>query len=89
MIAVARAVLMSVLRQPSLLPIALRTGVSLVPRRWWRKWPPLPLPDRRWIAFRLETAYGDPRARPSSEDMSDYLVWAREMRSRQRRVRLP
>ncbi|MGB9113266.1 MAG: hypothetical protein WCF24_11135 [Acidimicrobiales bacterium] len=87
MIAVAWAVVVSVLRRPGLLPIAVRTGLGLVPTRWWRKWPPLPVPDRHWIAFRLETAYGDPRARPSPEDVSDYLAWARNMRSTRRGVR--
>jgi hypothetical protein len=79
--ALGRAVLKSVLRRPSLLPVAVRVGLGLVPRRWWRRWPPLPFPDRRWIAFRLETAYGDPHARPSTADVSDYLVWVRDMRS--------
>ncbi len=85
--AVAWAVVVSVLRRPRLLPIAVRTSLALVPTGWWRKWPPLPLPDRRWIAFRLETAYGDPRARPSTEDVGDYLVWARNMRFLRRAVR--
>lgn len=82
----ARAVAASVLRRPGLFWTTIVTGVGLVPRRWWRRWPPLPIPDRRWIAFRLETAYGDPNARPKVEDVSDYLAWAREMRAMRRAV---
>jgi hypothetical protein len=84
----ARAVLAAVLRRPGLLPTALRIGFGLAPTGWWRRWPPLPLPDRRWLAFRLETAYGDPHAPPLPEDVRDYLLWARAMRSRRRAVRL-
>lgn len=69
------------MKRPRLAPIALGVGVGLIPRRWWRRWPPLPLPDREWIAFRMETAYGDRSARPSSEDIVDFLEWAGEMRT--------
>lgn len=88
MIALVRAVLSVVVRQPNLLPIALVVGRGLVPTKWWRRWPPVPFPDRGWIAFRLETAYGDPNARPSVEDVKGYLEWAREMRSLRHASRL-
>jgi hypothetical protein len=70
-------------RRPRLVPAAVRLGLSLVPRRWWRRRPYLPLPDRDWVAFRMELAYGDARAIPSAEDLVDYLVWARQMRTLQ------
>ena len=68
------------LRRPRLVSAAVRLGVGLVPRRWWRRRPFLPLPDRDWLAFRMELAYGDADAVPSAEDLADYLQWAREMR---------
>ena len=33
---------------------------------WWRRWPPLPVPDRRYLRFRLQTAYGDPDQAPDA-----------------------
>jgi hypothetical protein len=66
-------------RRPWLVPTAVRVGLGLVPRRWWRRRPFLPLPDRNWLAFRQEVAYGDASAIPSGEDLADYLAWAREM----------
>ena len=56
-------------------------GLGLVPRAWWRRWPPLPLPDRAWIAFRMETAYGDAGAVPGEEDVVAYLSWCMAERS--------
>lgn len=32
------------------------------------------------MRFRLETAYGDPKARPVFADISAYAQWAAEMR---------
>ncbi|HET6810530.1 MAG TPA: hypothetical protein VFH50_05935 [Acidimicrobiales bacterium] len=52
----------------------------LAPPGWWRRAPHLPLPDERYLAFRMETAYGDP-ARPAlGEDLVDYLEWCRRRR---------
>jgi hypothetical protein len=56
------------------------TAMVHVPPRWWRRPPFLPLPDRGWIRFRLETAYGDPRARPTVADLGAYSTWCAEMR---------
>jgi hypothetical protein len=53
---------------------------SFLPRRWWRRWPPLPLPDKAWMAFRMETAFGDPKARPSGEDTLAWLDWCAKQR---------
>ena len=36
-----------------------RSALALVPRRWWRRWPPLPVPTRDYMAFRMETMFGD------------------------------
>ncbi|HUZ20858.1 MAG TPA: hypothetical protein VMU75_09860 [Acidimicrobiales bacterium] len=72
----------AVLARPALWTGALRTAVGLVPTRWWSRAPFLPLPDREWLAFRMETAYGDPAAVPSAEDVVDFLAWAHEERRR-------
>jgi hypothetical protein len=78
------SVVPAILVRPRLWPVALRTGLGLVPSRWWTRWPPLPLPDRGWLAFRLETAYGAPDARPSAGDLLEWLAWCRVARSRER-----
>jgi len=67
--------------RPKLWPAAVRAGVSLAPDSWWRKPPFLPLPDRRWLRFRMETAYGgDGRAVPSTDDVITWLRWQRDLR---------
>ncbi len=67
---------------PGLWLEALRAVVALVPRRWWRKPPFLPLPDRRYLAWRIATAYGRPDAPVASDDLVAFLRW----RARQRRA---
>lgn len=69
-------------RRPSLWPVAIAVLFGLVPSRWWRRSPFLPVPDRRWLAFRMETAYGDPTAVPDAADLLAYLDWARAERRR-------
>jgi hypothetical protein len=45
-------------------------------RRWWTRPPYLPVPDRRYMRFRLETAYGtDGPGRAA--DVVRYLEWCR------------
>ncbi|MGK2929334.1 MAG: hypothetical protein ACSLFO_07115 [Acidimicrobiales bacterium] len=48
-----------------------------MPRGWWRRAPFLPLPDRDWLAFRLTTAYGDPKAPVAVDDLLTWLAWSR------------
>jgi len=50
--------ILAVARRPRLWPTALAAAGELAPRDWWRHAPYLPLPDRQWMKFRLETAYG-------------------------------
>ncbi len=45
---------------------------------WWRRWPPVPLPDARYLRFRLETAYGDRQAEIVASDVVEYVAWCRE-----------
>jgi hypothetical protein len=70
----------TLLRRPDLWPTLARTAGRLVPPGWWRRWPPLPLPDRRYLAFRMETAYGRGDAQPRAEDLVAYLEWCRRQR---------
>jgi hypothetical protein len=74
------AAALAVLRRPGLWPTAIRQGIVLAPDRWWTRRPYLPLPDRRYLRFRLVTQYGDPDHPPVPGDVVDYLTWCRQMR---------
>jgi len=69
-----RAVVAVVVR-PRLWATALRQLFRLARPRWWRHAPFLPLPDRAYIRFRLETQYGDPHHRAEPGDVVTYLRW--------------
>ena len=71
-----RAVL-GVLRRPRLWPTAVTQLFRLARPRWWRRPPFLPLPDRDYVRFRLQTAYG-PHGTPAADDLVAYLNWCRE-----------
>jgi hypothetical protein len=62
---------------PSLWGVALRQLVATSPPGWWRRAPFTPRPDRAYMRFRAETAYG-PGARPGSDDLAAYLRWCRD-----------
>ena len=68
---------MAVARRPHLWPAAVRQGWRLAVPGWWRRWPPRPRPDPAYLRFRLQTAYGDPAARPDPADVVGYLEWCR------------
>ena len=70
-------VALAVARRPDLWPTALVQARRLAPPGWWRRWPPLPLPDRAWLQFRMRTAYGDPRHVPPPDDVVAWLSWCR------------
>jgi hypothetical protein len=59
---------------PSLWGIAMRQLAATSPRGWWRRPPFLPRPDRAYLRFRTETAYG-PDAHPGPDDLVAYLRW--------------
>lgn len=69
----------SVARRPDLWPAAM----AFVPKRWWRRWPPLPLPSPDYMRFRIETMYGQ-GGRLEGADLIRYLEWVRTMRRRAR-----
>ncbi len=75
------AVVLAVLGRPRLWRVALVQARRLAPRRWWTRAPFLPLPDRAWLRFRMETQYGDAGARPDVEDVVTWLEWCRDFGS--------
>ena len=77
---VAPTAIAAVATRPWLWPAVIR----LVPRHWWRRWPPLPLPPADYLRFRTQTMYGDQGARLDREDLIAYLQWCRRMAPRAR-----
>jgi hypothetical protein len=78
-----RAMLSAVAKQPPLWPTAIAAYRSMIPRRWWRRRPFLPVPDGAWMRFRLETAYGgDGTPGPTAgEELTTWLRWLRHSSS--------
>ena len=63
--------------RPALWLTAVVQLMRLAPAGWWRRWPPLPVPDRDYLRFRLVTQYGDPDHEPEPGDVVTYLEWCR------------
>lgn len=76
-----RATIPILARRPSLWLPAWQLARSLVPTRWWLRWPPLPLPDAEWMRFRTETAYGRSDLPPAAGDVIAVIEWAGASRS--------
>jgi hypothetical protein len=76
--AAARAVAV----RPRLWPVAATQAWRLAAPGWWRRWPPVPLPDHDYLRFRLQTAYGDRVGGPDAADVVAYLEWCRRFPSR-------
>jgi hypothetical protein len=79
-------VVAAVARHPSLWSTAIRQGVRLVPSRWWRTAPYLPLPSGQYLEFRFLTQYGDIPRRPDPDDVLNYLRWCRDWERLDRRT---
>lgn len=45
-------------------------------RRWYRRFPFLPLPASDYVRWRMLTAYGEHGAVPPTEDLVRYARWA-------------
>ncbi|HWB38002.1 MAG TPA: hypothetical protein VHA75_18450 [Rugosimonospora sp.] len=71
--------LLAVLRHPVLWPTAVGQAFRLARPRWWRRPPFLPLPDRDYVRFRMQTAYGS-TGEPEPQDLVAYLHWCRQFR---------
>lgn len=56
----------------------LRTAWAFRRRDWWRSAPFLPVPDRKYLRWRMYTAYGEEDAVPPLEDVIDFARWRRE-----------
>lgn len=69
--------MVAVVRHPGLWGTAIVQVLRLAAPGWWRRWPLLPLPAPGYLAFRLQTAYGDPGATPDPHDVVGYLRWCR------------
>jgi hypothetical protein len=68
--------MVAVVRRPRLWWTAVRQMFRMARGRWWAQLPFLPVPDRRYVQFRLETAYGtDVPGRAA--DVVRYLEWCR------------
>ncbi|HEY2813324.1 MAG TPA: hypothetical protein VGJ03_07670 [Acidimicrobiales bacterium] len=69
--------IVAVVGRPRLWVTALRQTKRLARPRWWARRPFVPVPDRDYLRFRLETQYGDPDHRPEPSDIVIYLEWCR------------
>ena len=63
-------------RRPGLWGTAWSQLFRLAAPGWWHRSPFLPLPDRAYLAFRMETQYGSNQA-PAPADVVTYLQWCR------------
>jgi hypothetical protein len=71
------APLRTVMRHPDLWTTAVRQIWRMAPTRWWSRRPPLPLPARDYLGFRMLTQYGDPAHAPEPRDVVNYLRWCK------------
>jgi hypothetical protein len=70
-----------VLVRPRLWATGVTQVFALAERGWWRHRPFLPVPDREYLRFRLQTQYGDPDREPEPSDLVSYLEWCRSYRA--------
>jgi hypothetical protein len=64
------------LGSPSLARALLVVAWRFRDRRWWRRFPFLPLPARDYVRWRMYTAYGDAQVVPPPDDVIRYARWA-------------
>ncbi|MGH9029978.1 MAG: hypothetical protein ACRDV4_10245, partial [Acidimicrobiales bacterium] len=77
----ARTVVSAVMWRPWLWPVAVAETLRLAKPGWWRRWPPLPVPDEALWSFRVETAYDVRSGWPASADeVRSFLEWCRRAR---------
>jgi len=65
-----------VVRTPRLWLPAARATKALVPRAWWTRRPFLPVPDRRYMAFRVSTFAGTTDRRPTPAEVESWIKWS-------------
>jgi hypothetical protein len=71
----------ALMTRPDLWPAAVIEGSRMMPRRWWRRWPPRLAPDQGYLRFRLEAFYGDAGHRLEPQDLISWLEWCRRLRA--------
>lgn len=54
----------------------LRVGWRFRDRRWYRRFPFLPLPSREYMRWRMHTEYGNYDAMPTAGEIVRYTRWA-------------
>ncbi|HXC24466.1 MAG TPA: hypothetical protein VNU46_01015 [Gemmatimonadaceae bacterium] len=64
------------LRHPTLALDLLRVTWRFRHRRWYQRFPFLPIPDQRYVRWRMYTVYGTPDAVPPARDVERYARWA-------------
>lgn len=64
------------IRRPALAVDLARVSWRFRNRHWYRRFPFLPLPDRDYVRWRMDTAYGSPDAVPPAVDVERYAHWA-------------
>jgi type II secretory pathway predicted ATPase ExeA len=64
------------LRSPSTFRALVVTAWRFRRRRWAARFPFLPLPAVDYLRWRMHTAYGDPNAVPSADEVVRYARWA-------------
>jgi hypothetical protein len=64
------------IRHPTLAVDLARVGWRFRNRRWYLRFPFLPVPDRDYVRWRMDTAYGDPDVIPPAADVERYVRWA-------------
>lgn len=65
---------------PPLAVDLLRVAWRFRVRRWWARFPFLPVPSRDYVRWRMHTAYGDEDAIPPAEDLIRYARWVGKQR---------
>ena len=63
------------LAHPTIARDLLRVAWRFRSRRWYKRFPFLPLPARDYVRWRMVTAYGDAAAIPPAEDVIRYAQW--------------
>jgi hypothetical protein len=69
-------------RHPSLWGTALVQAGRMSRPGWWRRPPFVPVPDRDYVRFRLETQYGSAGLADGAADPDDLVVYLRWCRRR-------
>jgi hypothetical protein len=65
---------------PALARDLMRVAWRFRARRWFARPPFLPVPARDYVRWRMYTAYGDPSAVPSVDEVVRYARWTARQR---------